>query len=82
MTTVLAAGLVAAALAQSPPAIVLVTLDGARIEEMFGGFDAEIVKAGLKPNQRLEDQPLHQRFWAATATPAPTDATGHSILRS
>lgn len=67
MTTVLAAGLAAAALAQSPPAIVLVTLDGARIEEMFGGFDAEIVRAGLKPNQRLEDQPLHKRFWAATA---------------
>lgn len=60
------AGLTAAVFAQSPPAIVLVTLDGARIEEVFGGIDVEIVKAGLKPNQRVEDQPLYQRFWAAT----------------
>lgn len=62
-----AAGLAAAVFAQSPPAIVLVTLDGARVEEVFGGIDVEIVKAGLKPNQRLEDQPLYQRFWAETA---------------
>jgi len=62
-----AAGLATAVVAQSPPAIVLVTLDGARTEEVFGGIDVEIVKAGLKPNQRLEDQPLYKRFWAATA---------------
>ncbi len=60
------AGLAAAVFAQSPPAIVLVTLDGARTEEVFGGLDVEIVKAGLKPNQRVEDQPLYKRFWAAT----------------
>ena len=63
---VLAAWLATAVRAQSPPAIVLVTLDGARIEEVFGGIDMEIVKASLKPNQRAEDQPLYQRFWAAT----------------
>ncbi|MFA5910412.1 MAG: hypothetical protein WC815_16640 [Vicinamibacterales bacterium] len=67
VVTILIVGLAAAVFAQSPQAIVLVTLDGARTEEMFGGFDAEIVKAGLKPNQRLEDQPLYKRFWAATA---------------
>lgn len=67
LTTLLAAWLAAAVFAQSPPAIVLVTLDGARIEEVFGGIDVEIVKAGLRPNQRLEDQPLYKRFWAATA---------------
>ncbi|MGE0866538.1 MAG: hypothetical protein AB7P34_21770, partial [Vicinamibacterales bacterium] len=60
------AGLAAAVFAQSPPAIVLVTLDGARWEEVFGGLDAEIVKAGLRPDQRFEDQPLYKRFWAAT----------------
>jgi len=60
------AGLAAAVFAQSPPAIVLVTLDGARWEEVFGGLDAEIVKAGLRPGQRFEDQPLYKRFWAAT----------------
>lgn len=67
LTTLLAAWLAAAVFAQSPPAIVLVTLDGARIEEVFGGIDVEIAKAGLRPNQRLEDQPLYKRFWAATA---------------
>lgn len=66
VTVVFAAGLAAAVFAQSPQAIVLVTLDGARIEEVFGGLDLEIVKAGLKPNQRLEDQPLYKRFWAPT----------------
>jgi hypothetical protein len=30
-------------LAQPPRAVVLVTLDGARTEEMFGGLDAPIV---------------------------------------
>jgi hypothetical protein len=66
ITFLFVAGLAAAVFAQSPQAIVLVTLDGARVEEVFGGLDVEIVKAGLKPNQRVEDQPLYKRFWAAT----------------
>lgn len=61
------AGLAATAFAQSPPAVVLVTLDGARTVEVFGGLDVAIVQAGLKPDQRLEDHPLHKRFWAPTA---------------
>lgn len=61
------AGLAAAVFAQSPPAIVLVTLDGARTEEVFGGLDAAIVQAGLKPDQQLADQPLYKRYWAPTA---------------
>jgi hypothetical protein len=60
------AWLAAAVFAQAPPAIVLITLDGARIEEVFGGFDASIVQSQLKPGQRLEDQSLYKRYWATT----------------
>src|SRR5258706_128465 len=61
-------GAVIPTLAQPPPrAVVLITLDGARIEEIFGGLDAAIVASQLKPGERLEDQPIHRRFWAPTA---------------
>ena len=52
--------------AQSPPAVILVTLDGARIEEVFGGLDVSIVQSQLKEGQRLEDQAIYKRYWAAT----------------
>ena len=58
--------LVIPALAQPPRAVVLITLDGARIEEIFGGLDAAIVASQLKAGERLEDQPIYQRFWAPT----------------
>ncbi len=55
------------ALAQPPTgAVVLVTLDGARIEEIFGGLDAAIVASQLKADEHLEDQPIYRRFWAPT----------------
>ena len=57
--------LAAATAAQSPPAVILVTLDGARVEELFGGLDTSIVESQLKDGQRLEDQPVYKRFWAA-----------------
>ena len=60
------AWLTAAAAAQSPPAVILVTLDGARVEEVFGGLDASVVESQLKNGQRLEDQPLYKRYWAPT----------------
>jgi hypothetical protein len=46
---------------------VLVTFDGARIEEVFDGLDAAIVASPMKDGQRLEDQPIYKRFWAPTA---------------
>ncbi|HMB81184.1 MAG TPA: hypothetical protein VKI43_13995, partial [Vicinamibacterales bacterium] len=62
-----ALGLAVAVVAQSPsPSVVLVTLDGARIEELFGGLDAEIVRSQLTRGQRLEEQPIYKRFWAPT----------------
>lgn len=46
--------------------VVLVTLDGARMEEMFGGLDETIFRSTLQPNQKLEEQPTYKRFWAPT----------------
>ena len=57
----LALGLTAAPSAQRVEpshAVVLVTLDGARIEEMFGGLDTSIVSSTLKKGTRLEDHAL------------------------
>src|SRR5687767_11314213 len=41
--------------------VVLVTLDGARTQEIFGGLDLDILKSTLKEGQRLEDLPAYQR---------------------
>jgi hypothetical protein len=60
------AGLVVAAPAEAPPAVVLFTLDGSRIEEMFFGVDTAILRAQLKPGLRVEDHELYQRYWAPT----------------
>ena len=49
---VLTAGLAAAPVAQSPGAVILITLDGARAEEIFGGLDTKIVASQLKQKHR------------------------------
>jgi hypothetical protein len=67
LAALVAVVMVTSTLAQpAAPAVFLVTLDGARIEEVFGGLDAAIVSAELKQGQRLEDQPLYKRFGAPT----------------
>ena len=48
-------------------AVVLITLDGARTQEIFGGLDAAVLKSTLKEDQRVEDSPLYKKFWAPTA---------------
>jgi hypothetical protein len=48
-------------------AVILVTLDGARTEEIFGGLDLDVLKSTLREKQTLEDQPAYKRFWADTA---------------
>jgi hypothetical protein len=52
--------------AASSGALILVTLDGARVEEMFGGLDIEVLRSTLRDRQVLEEHPLYQRFYAAT----------------
>jgi hypothetical protein len=46
--------------------VVLVTLDGARIEEIFGGLDRVVLQSTLKDGQRIDDHPTYRRVWAAT----------------
>ena len=47
-------------------AVVLVTLDGARYEEVFGGLDLDVLKGTLKPDQKVEDSAVYKRYWADT----------------
>jgi len=47
-------------------AVILITLDGARTEEIFGGLDLDVFKSTLREKQQIEDQPAYRRFWADT----------------
>jgi hypothetical protein len=64
--------LLAAAAGPPPPAqpsddtVILITLDGARVEEVFGGLDLDVLHSTLRDRQRPEDQRVYQRFWAGT----------------
>jgi hypothetical protein len=55
-----------AAQASGPWAVVLITLDGARVEEIFGGLDLAVLQSTLSKEERVEDQPVYKRFWAET----------------
>jgi hypothetical protein len=61
-----AAGPSADAQRPSDPAdnVILITLDGARVEEMFGGLDLEILQSTLKKGQVVESHQAYRRFWA------------------
>jgi len=48
-------------------AVIVITLDGTRTEEIFGGLDRDILRSTLRSNQRMEEQPVYRRFWADTA---------------
>lgn len=72
IATVMVLGAAGAALAQGRTQnVILVTLDGTRTQEMFGGFDREIFEASRKSAKAPEQQALYQqaydRFWAASA---------------
>ncbi len=46
--------------------VVLVTLDGARTQEIFGGLDLEVLRSTLKKDSKIEESASHRRFWAPT----------------
>ncbi|MEO7274757.1 MAG: hypothetical protein ABI211_22445 [Vicinamibacterales bacterium] len=75
LAVVLALGLltVTAAVGGQAPAVrdtgdnvILVTLDGARTEEMFGGLDRDILASTLKADQPIEKNPTFIRYNATT----------------
>jgi len=45
--------------------VVLITLDGARTQEIFGGVDLEIVRDKTRRG-KVEDSPLYKKYWADT----------------
>ena len=47
-------------------ALILITLDGVRWADMFGGLDAGILRSTLAKDARLEDSAAYKRFNAAT----------------
>jgi hypothetical protein len=47
-------------------AVILITLDGARVEEMFGGLDLAVLQSTLRSNQKPEETRTYRRFWADT----------------
>ena len=44
--------------------VVLVTIDGARTQEIFGGLDASVLKSTLKDGQAVEMSAVYRKFWA------------------
>ena len=65
-TLTLLAVLASAAAAQTKTEnVILITLDGARTQEIFGGLDLDILKDKTKKG-RVEDSALYKKYWAAT----------------
>ena len=60
----------AAVLAARPTAqparqnVILVTLDGARTEEIFGGIDVDVLRSTLDEKRNVEDSAIYKEFWA------------------
>jgi hypothetical protein len=46
--------------------VILITLDGARVEEVFAGLDPAVFTSTLRKGQTLEEQRAYRRFWAET----------------
>ncbi|NOT58848.1 MAG: hypothetical protein HOP19_01350 [Acidobacteria bacterium] len=47
--------------------VILVSLDGARCEEVFGGLDLNVLKSKTRSDRKVEDSALYKQFYAATA---------------
>lgn len=46
--------------------VILITLDGARTEEIFGGLDVDVLRSTLAPQTPVESHPSYRRYWAPT----------------
>jgi hypothetical protein len=47
-------------------ALILITFDGARTEEIFGGLDRDVLQASVGTSKKAEEQPVYRQFWAET----------------
>lgn len=46
--------------------VILITLDGARWQEIFGGLDVDVLRSALQPGAKIEETRAYQQYWAAT----------------
>src|SRR5262249_18047645 len=46
--------------------VILVTIDGARTQEIFGGLDLDVFRSTLKGPTTIESTETHKKFWAAS----------------
>ena len=46
--------------------VILITIDGVRIEELFGGLDLKILKSVTDDDERVEETALYRKYWAPT----------------
>src|SRR5215208_3022470 len=46
--------------------VVLVTLDGARTQEIFGGLDLDVLRSTLPADGVVEETRAYKRYWAPT----------------
>jgi hypothetical protein len=72
LTVLIAMGLAVPALTapQTPASrdnLILITLDGVRAADLFGGLDVDVLRSTLAKDAKLEDHPAYKRFYAATA---------------
>ena len=54
-------------LARQTEHVILVTLDGARWQEIFSGLDEALLRAGTPAAQDIRTLPTYTKFWAPTA---------------
>jgi hypothetical protein len=55
-----------AAAARGADNVILITLDGVRWQEIFGGLDIDVLRSTLRAGTKIEETRAHQRYWAAT----------------
>lgn len=46
--------------------VVLITLDGVRTEEIFGGLDLDVLRSTLRSDAKVEETRAYQSYWAPT----------------
>jgi hypothetical protein len=46
--------------------VILITIDGARTQEIFGGMDLDVFRSTLKDPKTIETAAAYKRFWAAS----------------
>ena len=46
--------------------VIVISLDGVRTQEMFGGLDVAVLQHVLGPKRRAEEHPLYKTYWRAT----------------